>query len=330
MTTHLTPQTPAEKQLAAADPAASMDQIRLTAHAERDLARIMELPRDPAIPPRFRPSSGRARSVFTVVAAATATAATVVAVQFGTGGGVPALAATPPPLSTQHDPTRADAPAELRRIADRVAGFPDDTGTGTTAAIETRSWSLFTRVNGKQVTSEVVPAKTSKVIHADGSSEDTSVYSFGDGSTETTHGTYQDSLSWPLRGLSSDADVLAGQLDPGHEQQGRAGRFDALVTANLQMPLEPATRAAMLRYLSRTQGIATVGAVTDRIGRQGVGFTVTSSYSGLPTRYLLVVDPATGKVLDYEETLTTDPGKLNVEVPAVIGYIVWDNAEYQD
>lgn len=65
------------------------------------------------------------------------------------------------------------------------------------------------------------------------------------------------------------------------------------------------------------------GDVTDRAGRDGVVIGFDSDDSGLPARYQLIVDPETGTPLASEEILTTDPGKLNVRVPAVIGYAVY-------
>lgn len=41
---------------------------------------------------------------------------------------------------------------------------------------------------------------------------------------------------------------------------------------------------------------------------------------GLPRRLVLVIDPGTGRLGSSEEILTTDAGKLGVDVPAVIGY----------
>jgi hypothetical protein len=96
------------------------------------------------------------------------------------------------------------------------------------------------------------------------------------------------------------------------------------------MPLPPRVRAAVLRYLAATPGLTVTGPVTDRRGRNGIGFSIESAYSGLPTRYTLIIDPRDGRLLDDEQMLTTSAGKLNVTVPAIIGYTVLLSAAYTD
>jgi hypothetical protein len=84
----------------------------------------------------------------------------------------------------------------------------------------------------------------------------------------------------------------------------------------------------MLRYLSTVPGLTVLGQVTDRAGRSGVGFAVESDYSGLPTRYTVIIDPDDGRLLDCEETLTTTAGNLNVPIPSVISYTVLVSSRY--
>lgn len=86
--------------------------------------------------------------------------------------------------------------------------------------------------------------------------------------------------------------------------------------------MEPDLLATFYRMLAAEPMVRTFGQVTDRAGRDGVAMGFDSDYSGLPTRYLLIVDPRSGTPLGSEEILTTDPSKLNVEVPAVVGYAV--------
>lgn len=85
----------------------------------------------------------------------------------------------------------------------------------------------------------------------------------------------------------------------------------------------PQLQAALLRVLADEPGLVDRGQVVDRAGRHGVAVSVDSAYTGLPTRYTLILDPHTGMLLDYEQTLTTTASKLNVPNPSVIGYTVW-------
>ncbi|MER5704080.1 hypothetical protein ABT023_19365 [Micromonospora sp. NPDC002296] len=92
--------------------------------------------------------------------------------------------------------------------------------------------------------------------------------------------------------------------------------------------LNPAQRAAVLRLLADLPGITVTGTVTDRAGRAGEAFSITSSAHGLPAQYTVIVDPRSGALWGYEEVLTTTAGKLNVTIPAVISYRSYLIAEY--
>lgn len=247
----------------------------------------------------------------------------------GLRGGV-AYAATPQPLTYQ--PTGEDAATLLRQIAAHTAALPDDTGTGRYSRIDTRAWSLSTRIDGQQVTSTVVPEQTTRWVAADGSGRVITTATLPGGQHvhhDQMLGAGGSALMWPLRSLSPDDATLARQLADGHPAaNGPAERFIAVQDAALQMPMRPAVRAALLRYLAATPGITNSGTTVDRDGRAGLAVSVDSAYSGLPTRYTLVIDPATGRLLDAEQTLTTTSGRLNVPVPSVIGYTLLLDARY--
>ncbi|WP_405091667.1 hypothetical protein OG767_00325 [Micromonospora sp. NBC_01392] len=86
--------------------------------------------------------------------------------------------------------------------------------------------------------------------------------------------------------------------------------------------------AAVLRLLADLPGITVTGIVTDRTGRAGEAFSITSRAHGLPAQYTVIVDPRSGALWGYEEVLTTTAGKLNVTIPAVISYRSYLVAEY--
>ncbi len=315
--------TQLEAALSAANPVTVDDSVAHGPRADAALARILTTPAD-AGSPRRAPR----RRLFPVAVLAVVAAIAGAVIVFGPEP-TPSYPATPVTLRFEHAPTTRDADHELRALANKVEARPNDVGSGSDALVEMRSWSLFTRVDGEQVTSEVVPVRTSTRTRPDGSATITRTTNYDGVNVEEF--TTRDPLDYPLRGLSSDPSTLARQLGVGQPaENGTAGLFDSIVVANRQMPLEPDVRAAVLRLLARTGDVSSVGRLDDRLGRPGVGFSVDSAYSGLPTRYLLIFDPTDGRLLGYEELLTTDPGKLNVRVPSVINYQVFENAKYID
>lgn len=275
------------------------------------------------------PGSPRGRRRLPYLVAATAAALiAAVTVQLIPSATDPVYAVTPPVLTTQRAASSDGVPDELRALADKVADLPSDIGTGPVARVSMQSWSLFTRVDGQQVTSQIVPQDTMYETRPDGTTSLTTSFTYdGDSYDETSTG--QNSLPYGVRELSSDPAELARQLAIGQPaSNGTRGLFDSIVQANRQVPIKPAVRAATLRLLADADGIETVGSVTDRLGRPGTGFTVDSANSGLPTQYMLIIDSNDGKLLGYEEMLTSDPGKLNVRTPAVIQYIAFEEARF--
>jgi hypothetical protein len=199
---------------------------------------------------------------------------------------------------------------------------------------KTLSWDLFTRIDGNQVTSALVPQHRDQWLAVDGPGRLVVTAKLPGGRHEhadTLAGAGGLAMMWPLGSLSSEVATLTRQLQVGHPVSNRpAERFAAIRDAYLQMPLPPRVRAAVLRYLAATPGLTVTGPVTDRRGRNGIGFSIESAYSGLPTRYTLIIDPRDGRLLDDEQMLTTSAGKLNVTVPAIIGYTVLLSAAYTD
>lgn len=105
---------------------------------------------------------------------------------------------------------------------------------------------------------------------------------------------------------------MADHASPVAQHLALAESFDQLGEAE-----QEAVRLVAWEELSLAQAAAATGRA----------FGLDSSYTGLPTRYTLVVDEATGAILDYEQMLTTTAGKLKVQVPAVIGYGLFETSE---
>jgi hypothetical protein len=122
------------------------------------------------------------------------------------------------------------------------------------------------------------------------------------------------------RALSTDPRVLARQLEIAHSPTiGPVGQFVALRDLALQQPIPQSIESTALRVLADNPDVSYDGSVVDRAGRPGLAVSLTSAYSGVPTRYALIFD-RTGRLLWEEETLIGDPRKLNVRSPSVIGY----------
>jgi len=237
------------------------------------------------------------------------------------------------PSLLQFTPLPGTAAEHLSEIAARSAALPDDVGSGPVAYLEQRSWSLYTRVEGDRATSGNVEQYRHSWTDAAGAGRLVGEH-VRQGRTvdrvETTLAAGDWSYMWPLGFLSSDPAVLSGQLEQGHPvSNGPAERLVAITDAVREQPLSPAVRAAMLTYLAQTPGLRLDGAVQDRAGRDGIAVSVDSDYSGLPTRYTVIIDPQDGRVLAFEQMLTTTAGKLNVRVPGVIDYQLFLASKYE-
>ncbi len=313
--------------LRAADPEASTGPVaRGSAESEALLERILREPiRDEG--QRHRPQARRRVVLGAVLAVAVLTIVALPASRFLgglLGGDGAAEAATPELLTVAHAPRQAGAPAQLRQIADRIEGRPDDVGSGPGVEMSYRTWSLFTRIDDVDVRSRVVPQEITRAVDAEGSATITTRVSDDDGDERETVTQVREE---PIEELPATLEQMRQRLEERNPSSA-AGRFNAVVETLLDQPAAPDSRAAILRYLAATPAVATVGDVEDRLGRSGTGFTVESDASGLPTRYLLVIDPRDGNVLGYEEMLTRDAGKLEVPIPSVIQYISWESALY--
>jgi hypothetical protein len=268
-------------------------------------------------------------------------------------------------LTTQRTPYRGPAvtPAALRVVPDAdprpaaqvlrqlaaVAGVSDvpRRGAGDTEHLVITSWSLYTQIDGERVTSAVIPQHRESWRNGDDSGRiveryEEPVFSSEDqrqawqaagspgNSVPHRESTYQPG-SFPAmyRGLPpTDPTLFAEWLGQDHPaENGPHERIVAITDLLRERIPSPAVRSLILRELAQLPGITFDGHATDRVGRQGLSFSVLST-RGLETRYSLIVSPTDGTLLGYEKTLTRDAGKLDVTVPAVIGYESYLAADY--
>jgi hypothetical protein len=337
----------------AADPAAGVGQGPLDARAQADLDRILLLdasdaPHAGGIPRsgRARPRRGaparrhgRARRRATLVVALVAVVIVIVAGfvvlnPWGVGSG-PAYAAAPKILLVTAAPTESSAAVtdRLARAALAQTSGPSSRGSSF------EQWSLNSRIDGRVVHSAVVPTEVDLRWNADASGHERVVVGNALPANATTGsgrtgdflkaGTVVADNSFRVGGYPamfptappSGATALSRYLTVGHPASGGTAELFAAVTdLRQEWHVNGASRAALLHLLGQAPGITVLGSVRDRLGRPGLALSTESSMSGLPTRYVLVLDVATGDVIDSEQWLMTSAGALDVRVPSVIAY----------
>ena len=289
------------------DPARDASPVMTDAEAEALLERITATAR-----PTARRVARRRPLMWVAGVAATAVVAVGAIGLIDGPGQRSAFAATPTPLQLQ-GPEGTPAASVLRRLARAAERQPAAAG-GTTEHFSYETWSLFTRIDGEQVTSEVVPQRYETWQKADGSTEQVVTWDGG-----------QDKGSFPPK--NDPQPPAAGGTDEMKHwilSQGdgkSAGAFlNRLNERGLDTVLTPQQVAGVLRALATFEGVEYNGTVEDRSGRSGAAFSVESAFGGLPNKQTVIFDPLTGRLLAHEEMLTKDPGKLNVKIPSVIDY----------
>lgn len=258
----------------------------------------------------------------------------------------PVLALTPAALHyTNSGKSAQSALDELARTAE--AGSRESVD-GQALYFKHEIWALSTRIDGIQVTSAIIPevrqvwrkpdgsakwkAKTKPPVFENGAQRRIWEGSGSAGKTPTSwSGASGPADASDLRNKPAPSDTagMARWLSLGYESFGPGQLFDSLSERNLSNLFSPQQRAALLRVLAGTEGVVYRGEVADRAGRPGVSFSVDSDYGGLPVKRTLIFDTHNGKLLAYEEELTTTAGSLNVRVPSVILYVNYLEARPQ-
>jgi hypothetical protein len=121
------------------------------------------------------------------------------------------------------------------------------------------------------------------------------------------------------------AELLRGHADPREPVTYRLIRAVRVLHSHHVVPARLA--GGLWRMLAQQPDLTFAGEVTDRAGRSGQAIAFDFDLS-LPKRWMLVISPETGRLLAFEEILTTDAGKLNIQIPAVIGYEVFLTQEW--
>lgn len=266
-----------------------------------------------------------------------------------------AYAATPELL--RFDPAGLPAARTvLAQLADRAEVAPPAPGGGIYDYVLTQGWYLNSAVTRKGATSTIEPTLTETWTSRDGSGRsvavqgeaavtrvggrnDVRIVRTGSGRTDTLtfgeNGTQRIPLvdlgrfSRDPKALSKELLINNGTLtyrkaDDNPDWLQRVTNIRELYRRQV---IPPDLRAALLRVLSETPGLVTLGRGHDRVGRRVVAVGFQSSSYGRPAASNFLFDPDTGVLVGYEEIVTAtrinpDTGRdyLNVQTPAVVEY----------
>lgn len=254
--------------------------------------------------------------------AAVAAGGSVVAVPRLTGS--TAYAATPPLLHYTSTSSKGAATDILTDLAARARRQPPPPGSGPYHYVRTRGWYLHTELTTdmRVLRSGIEPSNREQWVAGDGS-----------GRLNITRNGEPSRLS----GIYGPGKLLAGFITTGtvgelrarladqHLGTGTAGWFTTVNDLWNGQVVPPELQSAVLSILAAQPGVTVRGTTTDRMGREGIAISADarSRHTGTPDmRYILVLDPRTGMLLDYEEVALT-ASDLPVQAPATIGYTQW-------
>lgn len=320
--------------------------------AEAVLASILLTPRTASVTDHHRAPSESRRSSRSLAAAAVVALLVAGAVVVGPGGGsTPAVAATPPVLPYETSSAEPASPV-LLRISAAAAALPAEPAAGPYRYVRTQGWALNSAIGGGRVTSVLASQQreTWRLPDGTGRVRTTAGENLVDriGSRETLDAALTERAASD-EDLASDGYAPPPLVDIDRLPTGSPAAFalavssgantdipaGALVAQHIQQlfaeqPVPPQTRADIWQLLATVPGVTYRGELTDRVGRRGTAITIDDDGTahGLPERYLFIIDPATGQLLEYDDILTTDPGKLNVRVPAILSLTVYLDAGY--
>jgi hypothetical protein len=234
------------------------------------------------------------------------------------GWGAKTYAATPRPL-VYDPPLPPSGQAVLLALSAAAARQPAQSTTARTpyAYVSRRWWRLPARRPGQPPPSKVEPTVTQSWTAPDGAGRVLSVSGAGGAVLDNTIV----KSGHPLPRLPADETVLARLLGlESSTATPSARQFVQFTDLADRQPLPPPAAALLLRLLARAPDVINAGTVTDRGGRLGVAVSLESDYTGVEIVYTLIFDAGTGRLLEADETLTGDPGKLNVAQGSVLAY----------
>lgn len=224
--------------------------------------------------------------------------------------GPAADAATAPLLQYTPLPEKETATDMLTDLAARARSQPPLPGSGPYHYIHTRGWYLHSAqtTDGRILDSRIEASDREKWIASDGS-----------GRLEEVRGGQRTRWSGTFGpgGLTPAAEVLQHS-----RTRTTADWFQAIRETWSLQAVPPEQQSELLNTLAAQPNLVLEGTVNDRAGRQGIAISTVTQGETPEMRYVLVLDPETGMLLDFEEVALTSDG-LPIEAPATIGYTLW-------
>lgn len=212
----------------------------------------------------------------------------------------------------------------LRHLSDRAAQQSPARGTGPYEYMQRRGWYLS---SAQTTDGTILGWDTAVTDREQWLAED------GSGRVDITeNGAAQSLPASPMFSsedrIDSDAasvPVLRERLlteGSGRSTQQWFGAFTDTWTTRI---VSPALQAAFLDVLAEQPGIDVLGAVTDRVGREGVAVSTNTGDRQL----VLVFDEHTGALLDHEQiALTPAATDVPIALPSTVNYTVWLDRGY--
>jgi hypothetical protein len=248
---------------------------------------------------------------------------------FGWGPGPKRFAATPASL-VYHAPLPPSGAEVLLRLSETAAraGAGVTIPSGAYRYVKRQTWQLPAAASGAPPPASVVPVVTESWRAPDGDGRIARFIRRSSGVTTEQAGVVSGD---PLPALSTSATVMARRLQAAAPAgPGPAREFIGFVALAGDQPIPAEAEAVILGLLARIPGVTNSGAVVDRAGRAGVSVSLDSDASGEPVRYTLIFAPATGALLEADQTLSGDPQAPDVRPGAVMAYTTFLAAGYVD
>ncbi|HEY9475917.1 MAG TPA: CU044_5270 family protein [Mycobacteriales bacterium] len=233
-----------------------------------------------------------------------------------------AFAETAPALQYLPGAPKGTARDLLTELAARAQAQPPAPGSGPYHYVHTRSWSL-----GTGMTTEM------KLLWWRIEKTEREQWSGSDGSGRILVRGERPEMSFDknLRPGELDGSILAGspealqaKLAAQNPRRTAAGWFNMW---NTQV-VSPELQSALLRNLAAQPGLTVPGMTTDRAGREGIAFSAVDSDETPVMRYVMVLDPNTGMLLDFEKIALENFEDIPMKTPATTGYTVWLGTGY--
>ncbi|GII96521.1 hypothetical protein [Sinosporangium siamense] len=301
-----------------------------------------------AAPSRSRPPRRRIM-VLGAAGLATACAVTVGLVSWTTPLQYPAtpeiLTYTLAGHSVSQDDTLPSARRALLALAETAAGQPARPVPPGAAYshVSRNEWNLITSFSHGRTTSEIVPAvveqwtplrREGRIRRISSPGHPLATRYEGEAAAGTAVRPVLEETFPVDAGHFPPVSALPGDLHKALldrvnlPEAGETHRLvQSVIALHLQQTVPPGDAARLWRLLAERPDLKHLGTVVDRAGRKGEAVALDEKYS-LPRRWALIIAPETGELLAVEEMLTENAGKLNLDVPAVIGYKLLLNGDY--